>query len=149
MLDALQGALQLGLQQVPELAPLAKQITRKDFKDGQVLSISLSGSLIPLDKIEGEAREIVTALVEALSDRKLVISLGLRAKTLLLAVSSEGNPLLEFGQGEKLIEHERIDVLRRTCQRICGVSRLFPRTGAIVNGMPPMVLTFRRSQASW
>ncbi len=32
MLDALQGALQLGLQQVPELAPLAKQIARKTLK---------------------------------------------------------------------------------------------------------------------
>jgi hypothetical protein len=30
LLDAFQGALQIGMQQIPELVPLSKQITRKD-----------------------------------------------------------------------------------------------------------------------
>ncbi len=111
LLDALQGVLQLGLQQVPELAPLAKQIVRKDFKDGQALSITLSTSLIPMDKLEPNVKEMLGGLIEALEGRKLVLSFGMRAKTLLVSISENVSPILTFGAGETLASHERIKVL--------------------------------------
>ncbi len=111
LLDALQGVLQLGLQQVPELAPLAKQITRKDFKDGQALSITLSTSLIPMDKLDPSIKETLGGLIEGLEGRKLVLSFGVRAKTLLMSISENVSPILTFGTGESLVNHDRMKVL--------------------------------------
>ncbi len=111
LLDALQGALQLGLQQVPELAPLAKQIARKDFKDGQSLSITLSTALIPMDKLDENVKEMLGGLIEGLEGRKLVVSFGMRAKTLLMSISEDVSPILTFGTGESLANHERMKVL--------------------------------------
>lgn len=111
LLDALQGALQFGLQQVPELAPLGKQITRKDFKDGQALSITLSTSLIPMEKLDPEVKERLEGVIEGLEGRKLVLSLGMRAKTLLISISENVSPILAFGSGDSLATHERMNVL--------------------------------------
>lgn len=111
LLDALQGALQLGLQQVPELAPLAKQITRKDFKDGQALSITLSTALIPMEKLDPGVKDLLGSLIEGLEGRKLVLSFGMRAKTLLMSISEDVSPILTFGTGETLVNHERLKVL--------------------------------------
>lgn len=111
LLDALQGALQLGLQQVPELAPLAKQIVRKDFKDGQTLSFTLSTSLIPMDKLDPGMTEMLGGLIEGLEGRKLVLSFGVRAKTLLISISENVSPLLTFGASESLASHECMKVL--------------------------------------
>lgn len=111
LLDALQGALQLGLQQIPELAPLAKQITRKDFKDGQALSITLSTALIPMEKLDPGVKDLLGGLIEGLEGRKLVLSFGIRAKTLLMSISEEVSPILTFGTGETLVNHERLKVL--------------------------------------
>ena len=111
LLDALQGVLQFGMQQIPELAPLAEQISRKDLKDGQVLSIALSADLIPVDKLEPEVQEMLGGVLEALEGRKLVISLGLRNKVLLMSISEESSPLLTIGEGDKLVEHEKFEIL--------------------------------------
>lgn len=111
LLDALQGALQLGLRQVPELAPLADQVIRKDFKDGQLLSITLSASLIPMDRLDPDVKEMLSGLVDGLEGRELVISLGLRAKTLLISISEVTSPILTFGEGDSLVNHDRMKVL--------------------------------------
>ena len=112
LLDALQGVLQLGLQQIPELSPLAKQITRKDFKDGQALSVTLTTSLIPMDKLDPTVKEMLGGLLEGLEARKIVFSLGLRAKTLLIGISEDVSPILTIGEGEPLLNHERLQILR-------------------------------------
>lgn len=111
LLDALQGALQLGLQQVPEFAPFAKQVVRKDFKNGQSLSFTLSPELIPLEKLDPSVKETLGGLVEGLAGRKLVVSLGLRAKTFLMSISEDLSPISTFGEGEALVNHERMKVL--------------------------------------
>jgi len=111
LLDALQGALQIGLQQVPELSPLAKQITRKDFKDGQCLSFTLSTSLIPMDKLDPNVKEMLGGLIEGLEGRKLVLSFGVRAKTLLMSISEDVSPILTFDAGESLANHACMKVL--------------------------------------
>ncbi len=111
LLDALQGVLQIGLQQIPELEPLAKEISRKDLKDGQVLSIAISTDLIPMDRLEPDLQEMLGGMIEALEGRKLVISLGLRKKVLLMSISEESSPLLKIGEGDKLAEHEKFEIL--------------------------------------
>ena len=95
MLDALQGVLQLGLNQVPELAPLAKRVSRKDLKDGQVLSISLSTGLIPREKMEPEVLETLESMLDSLEARKLVLSIGLRGDVLLMSISEDVSPILD------------------------------------------------------
>lgn len=117
LLDALQGVLQLGLNQVPELAPLAKRVARKDLKDGQVLSITLSTDLIPREKMEPEVLETLESLLDGLAERKLVLSIGLRGEMLMMAISENASPILKFGEGEVLYEHERLAVLRESVPR--------------------------------
>ena len=117
LLDALQGALQLGLQQIPELAPLAKQITRKDFKDGQSLSVTLTTSLIPRDMLDPTVKELMGGLIEGLAGRKLVFSIGVRAKTLLMSISEDVSPILTIGEGESLLSHERLQILLENMPR--------------------------------
>jgi hypothetical protein len=111
LLDALQGAMQLGLRQVPELAPLAKQIAREDLKDGQALSITLTTALIPMDNLDPNVKEMLGGLIEGLEGRKLVLSFGIRAKMLLMSISEDVSPLLTFGTGESLVNHKRLKVL--------------------------------------
>jgi hypothetical protein len=117
LLDALQGVLQLGLQQIPELAPLAKQITRKDFKDGQSLSVTLTTALIPMDRLDPKVKELLGGLIEGLEGRKLVISTGVRAKTLLICISEDVSPILTLGEGESLADHDRMKVLGENMPR--------------------------------
>ncbi len=111
LLDVLEGLLQRGLRQVPELAPLANRVTRKDLKDGQVLSIALSTDLIVRDKLEPEVREMVESLLDGLADRKFVLSMGLRGDIMLVAISEDSSPLVSFGEGDSLLENERLEVL--------------------------------------
>jgi hypothetical protein len=111
-LDALEGILRLAGNQVPEFQPLLKQLIRKDFADGQMLSFVLSADLIPLDAIEGDERELFENLVKAFEGRKLTIALAVKDNVLLLAIG-EGKGLIDsIGKGPALLDHPRMEVLR-------------------------------------
>jgi hypothetical protein len=85
-LDALEGFIRLGGGQVPELQPLLKNLVRKDFADGQSLTLQLTADMIPIAAIDEEARDIAERVKTELKGRKLSFSIGVKANILLIMV---------------------------------------------------------------
>lgn len=114
-LDALQGVLQLALGSADELKPLAEGLRRKDLDNGQILSITLEADDIPWDTFPGQDDEEIAKtrdhLRELLAGRKVVISLAVIDKRLLLAVSENADTLLQMGRGESLLSNKRFKLL--------------------------------------
>ncbi len=111
-LDALEGLLRLGGGQVPELQPVLKKLTRKDYADGQMLSFEFTADLIPVGAIEDEeGREIAEKLISTFKGRKLTISLGVRAHVLVLAIGENQSILDSLGDGPSLLDHERLELI--------------------------------------
>ncbi len=111
-LDALEGLLRLVGGQIPELAPVLEKLKRQEFADGQALSFELTADLVPVEAIEDEqGREVAEKVIAALKGRKLTITLGIRAKVLMMAVGEDSRILQTLGEGPSLFEHERLEIL--------------------------------------
>ncbi|MEZ6077942.1 MAG: hypothetical protein R3C56_20410 [Pirellulaceae bacterium] len=112
-LDALEGIIRVVGGQQKEVRPFLEKLRRKDLADGQTLTMTLDTSLIPLDKIDEDQREVVDKVLELLEGRSVSLSLAVKSKLLLIGVGEGADLLEKVGEASsKLIDHERMSVLK-------------------------------------
>ena len=114
-LDQLEGLLRVIARQDERVRPFVQRLTRRDTQDGQMLTLSLDTSLIPLEQmdLDDEQRAKATRLIELLQGRSLSVMLGVKANILLIAVGEQPDLLAGMGQsGNRLLDHEALQVLQ-------------------------------------
>ncbi|MCA9157440.1 MAG: hypothetical protein KDA72_03890 [Planctomycetales bacterium] len=112
-LDALEGIIRVVGGQQKEIRPFLEKLHRKDLADGQTLTMTLDTSLIPLDKIDEDQREVVDKVLELLEGRSASLSLAVKSNLLLIGVGEGADLLEKVGEASsKLIDHERMSVLK-------------------------------------
>lgn len=112
-LDALEGLLRIAGGQAEELQPLLERLRRTDLREGQTLSLRLDTSLIPLDSLDEEQREVAEKVIELLEDRSVTIGMGVKSQLLLIAFSEDPQAIENVGEASsKLLEHESMEVLK-------------------------------------
>lgn len=112
-LDALEGIIRVVGGQQEEIRPFLEKLHRKDLADGQSLTITLDTSLIPLDKIDEDQREVVDKVLELLEGRSVSLSLAVKSNLLLIGVGEGADLLEKVGEASStLIDHERMSVLK-------------------------------------
>ncbi len=123
-LDALEGIIRLAGGQIEPLKPALKKLSRADLNDGQTLTMTFDTSLIPVDAVPEENRAVVERVVEMLEGRSVSLSMGVKSKILMIAISEQLNVIDEFGQSpEKLLDHEAMAVLKQAdLNELRGVS---------------------------
>jgi hypothetical protein len=92
-LDALEGIIRVVGGQQEELGPFLEKLQRKDWTDGQSLTITLDTSLIPVEAVEEEQRAQVDKVLELLDGRSVSLSLGVKENLLLIALSEDPDVL--------------------------------------------------------
>ncbi len=113
-LDQLEGILRIGGGQQEEFKPFLEKLKRKDFKDGQSLTITLDASMIPLDEVGEEQLEDVRRLIGLLEGRQLSLTLGVKEKMLLVALGEEADLLAGIGASDaSLLDHPAMEVLKQ------------------------------------
>ncbi|MEZ6135421.1 MAG: hypothetical protein R3C53_10980 [Pirellulaceae bacterium] len=111
-LDTLEGIIRLGLSSNEELSPIARQLKRADFKDGQSLSLTLNTDMIPRIDLDGDQAEMMDKILELLEGRSLSIAVGVKANMLLFTISEKADALKQVGANEtQLLNHDAIAVL--------------------------------------
>ena len=110
-LNRLEGLIQQGLQEQPELASAYK----KQAIDGsQCLTITLDSSMIPWDEVDIEDEQTLEKLKSALDGKQAVVALGLRDNYLMLQMGKSIQALQGFGEsGKKLIDNEKLAIVRK------------------------------------
>lgn len=109
-LYALEAILRLA-GQAPELQSLMQRLKSAEVGDTQTLSFTLDAELIPMDQVQEEFRGILEKVKQALGDRKLTISAGVKNKVLFFTLG-EGGPFIQaIGTNENLLAHARINTL--------------------------------------
>lgn len=123
-LNALEAITRMGGSQIPELGPVLERLKHSDLEDGTALSISLDASLIPLEQLDDEQRDMAEKVIEALSGRGITIGLAVRDGLFLVAISEADDVLASVGQtSETLISHQALDVLKEAApSRLRAVS---------------------------
>lgn len=112
-LDALEAIMRLGGSQFEQAKPFLQRLARKDLEDGQSLSISLAGSLIPLHQLSGNERQVAEKIVQLLGDRAIYFSMGVKSDVLLLTISEQPDVIATFGDAEKkLLDHPDLEPIR-------------------------------------
>ena len=112
-LDALEGILSVVAGQDEDLRPIMDKLRRKDLADGQTLTLTLDTSLIPLESLEDEQRELADKAISLLDGRSLSVSFGVRKNLLLVGIGEQTDLLELVGQDDKkLIDHPRMDLLK-------------------------------------
>lgn len=114
-LDQLEGILRFVGGQQLELAPFVDKLTRRDFRDGQALTLSLDTSLIPMEQLEEEQIEVAERAIELLEGRSLSLSLGVKANVLVIAIGEGEDLLADLGNPtSSLLEHETLETLKQS-----------------------------------
>lgn len=114
-LDQLEGLLRIAGGQQAELKPFLERLQRRDFKDGQSLTLTFDASMIPLDRIEDEEqRQAAERAVELLEGRSISLTLAVKANVLLMAVGEQDDLLAGIGTSTtNLLDHPALDVLKK------------------------------------
>jgi hypothetical protein len=109
-LYALEGILRL-VAQGPELQPFMQRLKSAEVGDTQTLSLTLDAGLIPVETVQEEFKSVLERVKEALGDRKLTLSAGVKNKILYFTIG-EGAPFIQsIGQGDSLLQHDRLNAL--------------------------------------
>lgn len=112
-LDALEGILRAVASQDDDLRPFIEKLRRTELADGQTLTITLDASLIPLDRLDEDQREVADKALELLEGRSFSVSFGVRNNLLLIGMGEQVDLLEQVGQAEDLlIDHPRMSVLK-------------------------------------
>ncbi len=112
-LNALDGLVRMAGFSVPDLQPVIQKLQRSDLEEGLALSLTLDTSLIPIENLEGDEREIAEAFLDAFGGRRLILSIGVKDGMLLLASSEEEGIIDSLGQADSpLLNHEALAKLR-------------------------------------
>ncbi|MCA9263832.1 MAG: hypothetical protein KDA60_08270 [Planctomycetales bacterium] len=120
LLDQAEPLLHQALSQVPELAGNFK---REKIGDGEYLLLTLNGGMIPWDKLEREAADeglddSVRQLKANLADKQLVLSLGLRGKSILLTLTNSAGRLKVDSSRDLLIQRDEFARVREHADRL-------------------------------
>lgn len=111
-------------QQVEDLKPFQSRLERQTIGAGDFVTLELDGSLIPWDELREGARnpeeipaELWEDVIGKLKQRTLVLSVGVRENYLLLAASPTTDYLATLGNGDLLIDHEKLAPVRKHAAR--------------------------------
>ncbi len=122
-LKRLEVMLGLVLSQNPDLK---NRLARKKVGDGDYLTLSLDGSLVPWEQIPFD--QVATEpgqyddLVAKLKSLTLVISLGLRENFVLLSIAKSDEHLAALGTGDLLVDEDEFEPLAKFAQqRLIGI----------------------------
>lgn len=106
-LDALEGIVQLALNNAEPLKPLAKRLRRKDLKNGQILSMTFAANDIPwatLPASNDDQQATIDHVASLLKDRQVVLSLGVVGSRLFVSISDTPETLQNLGsEGQRLL----------------------------------------------
>lgn len=112
-LDALEGILRLVGGQIEPAKPFLRLLKRTDLKDGQTLAFSLNTSVIPMDVLDEDQKEIAEKAMELLEGRSLTLALGVKANILLIGFGESSSLLETVGNSpNNLLGHKAMSVLK-------------------------------------
>lgn len=112
-LDALEGILRLGGSQFEQAQPFLQKLKRSDLSDGQTLSFSLDSSMIPLDQVDDDEREMAERALALIEGRSFSFALGVKSNILLLAFGEGESVIDSVGEGpDSLLDHKALAVLK-------------------------------------
>lgn len=113
-LDALEGIFRLAGQADQEWQTVLNNLQRKDYSDGQSLSLVLDTSLIPLDSVPEENRAQVDKVIELLEGRSISLSIGIKSSILVIALSESPDVIESIGEvSPSLLDHEAMAPLKQ------------------------------------
>jgi hypothetical protein len=113
-LDQLEGILRFVGGQQAELKSVMDKLKRRDLRDGQTLTLTLDTSLIPMEQLDEEQRQIAERAVELLEGRSLSLALGVKNKILLIALGEQTDLLAAVGSAQStLLDHPTLDILEQ------------------------------------
>lgn len=113
-LDALEGIIRLVGMSAEEAQPFLSRLRRSELEEGQTLSISLDTSLIPMESLGGDEREVAERFVELLEGRTVSFAIGVKDNILLLAMGEEDTVISEVGEASStLLDHPRMELLKK------------------------------------
>ncbi len=107
-IDQLEGIVQFGLGNVPELKPLARAFERIETDRGTRLALDLNSSLIPWDRIPTETQEqaaLVKKMQSILKGRHIFITIGQLDEYVILAISPTADDIDRLGDSPNLASH--------------------------------------------
>jgi hypothetical protein len=114
-LDQLEGIVQFGLGNVPQLAPLAESLERVETDRGTRLVMTLSSEMIPWDQIpqnDEQTEEVIEKMQELMEGRQIVFSIGQLDEYFVFAVSDSAEAIENLGEGESLASHPDMKPLK-------------------------------------
>ena len=113
-LARLEKLIQQGIDEEPKLRDAYK---KQEIDGNECLTITLTSDMIPWDEIEDDEaskQKLIRRLRSSLSDKEIVVSLGLRDNYLMLQSGKSLNALQGLGTtgGKLLIDHEKMAIVR-------------------------------------
>lgn len=112
-LDALEGIVRLAGGQIEQAKPFLRLLKRTDLEDGQTLAFSLDTTVIPMELLDEDQREMAAKAMELLEGRSLTIAMGVKANILLIGFGESGSLLETVGDSaENLLDHTAMSVLK-------------------------------------
>jgi hypothetical protein len=101
--------------------PLQQRFAREKIGGGEFLTLRLDGSLVPwpmvMQSVQGVDPQQMQQLVTKLSAVKLVISIGLRDKYLLVSIGDDNKHLAQLGQGALLYDRSELAPVRKAADK--------------------------------
>ena len=138
-LKRLENLLTAALAQQPALQ---QRFAREKIGSAEFLTLRLDGSLVPwpmiTQSLEGVDQQQMEQLVTKLSALKLVISLGLRDKYLIVSIGDDNKHLAQLGQGALLYDRSEMAPIRKAADKpiteVAYASAAFAQQASSVEG---------------
>lgn len=123
-LNAIEAIVRMGGSQVPQLAPVLERFVHTNFDGGMALALTLDASLIPLDELSGNEREMAEKVQQALNSRSITLAIGIKDGILLMAMGEGESVIDQIGQANKtLLGEPTLSVLKEAApERLRAVS---------------------------
>jgi hypothetical protein len=153
-LKRLENLLTQALAQQPALQ---QRFTRETVGKGEYLTLRLDGSLVPwpmiLQNVQGVDQQQLQELVKKLAAVKVVISIGVRDKYLIVSLGDDNKHLAQLGQGALLYDRGELEPVRKAAdkpitgvsyvsaafaQQVGGVERQVDQASAMVRSLLPL-----------
>lgn len=125
LMDQLQGIISLGLNSVPQLAPISESFERVEDQRGTRLVITLASSMIPWDELpagDEDQELVIEKMREVLEGRQISFSFGTLDKYLIFSVSETQAKIAELGERGSLAQNPLLKPLMdKSSEKIIGV----------------------------